>query len=88
MERISHGFLGKFKTYKIPVPQVEQKTTEERFAALQDAIKPWEFDPSKLVRIGGYVPSSTPPVETYHLLTEGSFELLTEGGDNIDYDFI
>jgi len=29
-----------------------------------------------------------PPVETYHLLSEDSYELLTEGGDNIDYDFI
>lgn len=68
MERISHGFLGKFKTYQIPVPQVKQKTTEERFAALQDAIKPWEFDPEKLVRVGGYAgatPEPTPPAPPF-----------------------
>lgn len=60
MERISHGFLGKFKTYEIPVPKVEKKTTEERFAALMESMKPWEMDPNKLVRLGGYVPTSTP----------------------------
>lgn len=82
MERISHGFLGKFKTYEIPVPQVKKKTAEERFAELQDQIKPWEFDPSKLVRIGGYV-GTTPIVETYYLQTAQGDNLQTAQGDNL-----
>jgi len=36
----------------------------------------------------GTTEEPTPPVETFHLLSEDSFELLTEGGDNIDYDFV
>ena len=83
MEKITHGFLGKLKTYQIPVPQVKEKTTEERFAALQDAIKPWEFDPNKLVRYGGYVGGTPPIVETYYLQTAQGDNLQTAQGDNL-----
>jgi len=34
----------------------------------------------------GTTEEPTPPVETYHLLTEALFEILTEAGENLDYD--
>jgi len=85
MNRISHGFLGKFKTYEIPVPQVKELTLEEREKALREKIKPWVFEPEKLVRIGGYVPTTTPPppVETFYLETAEGDALQTAQGDNI-----
>jgi hypothetical protein len=30
----------------------------------------------------------TPPAETFHILAEDNSPLLTEGGDNIDFDFV
>ena len=88
MHRISHGFLGKFKTYTIPVPVVEEQTIEQRKVALLEKTKSWVFDPSKLVRVNGYVPQDTPPpVETFNLTTQDNLSLLTESGDFIDIDF-
>ena len=60
MHRISHGFLGKFKTYTIPVPVVEEQTIEQRKVALLEKTKSWVYDPSKLIRVNGYVPQDEP----------------------------
>ena len=84
MERISHGFLGKFKTYQIPVPQVKKKTTEERFAALKEGMQPWGFDPNKLVRLGGFAGSTPTPPEPIPVQAE--YQTILDRGTALGYE--
>jgi len=64
MRKISHGFLGKLKTYEIPVPEKKQLTEEERRKELFEAMQPFKVDEEKIRRVGGYVKKGPPPSPT------------------------
>lgn len=77
------GFVGKIRKFEILTETEPELTIEERRKALLVKQKNWTADVSKMILAGGYVPGSTPPVETYNLQTAQGDNLLTAQGDNL-----
>ena len=85
-KKITHGFLGKQRTYiNTGFKQLPELTEEERRQKLVENLKPYSFDPKKyrVVDMAHGSTSTPPPVETFYLLTAQGDALQTAGADNI-----
>lgn len=97
--KIRHGFLGKMKTYtRQDFDRLPELSEEERRQKLVDNLKPYSFDPKKMIPVdvahgpigSTPAPTSTPtptpsptPPELYYILAENTDPIITENDDNV-----
>jgi len=78
------GYIGKLRKFDYFVDTEPELSIEERKKQVFAAKDSWkaDFDTLRPIRVGGYVPQTTPPpVETYNIITQSGDNIITISGD-------